>query len=353
MDKYIGLDMDSNKTVACVLQSGKKDVFRTIGPDIASLRAFLLEQQKDGSRTHAVFEISGMAGFIYDSIADCCTSVTVANPSKMTWIYRTARKTDRIDSRKMAVLLSIGEIPAVHMPSQEVRQWRQCILHRRNIVGRITSTKNRIKSLLKGKGYVKAGHLGSWWKKTNRLWMRELVCEDAMWCMALVNMLDELEMHEVQLDRVTDGLDKYLAKKPGAKLLMSIPGIGPRTAEAILAYTDDISRFKTSRKYRSYFGLVPKIDQSGSTVRMGHISKQGPSVVRWLLCESCWKAIYKSKAFREFFDRVCNGDSRRRKIAMVAVCRKMVCVMRAMLITGEFYNEKLAAGVCNDASEAA
>jgi transposase len=182
--------------------------------------------------------------------------------------------------------------------------------------------------------------------------MKQLSSAGEMWCMAMGNMLDELEIHERHLLRATEQLDKYLEKQPGAKLLMSIPGIGPRTAEAVLAYTDDITRFKTSRKYRSYFCLVPKIDQSGNNLRMGHISKQGPSVVRWLLCESCWKAVRKSSALKKFFERVCNGDKRRKKIAMVAVCRKMLCIMRAMMITGELYNEELAAGVC-DVNEAA
>ena len=119
MNKYIGFDIDSKKTVCCVLEAGKKDRFATIGPDSRSMSKFLKAEKRDGYRVELVFEISGQAGFIYDSLIDCVDDIKVANPSKMTWIYRTAKKNDRIDARKMAVLLSIGEIPEVYICHQK------------------------------------------------------------------------------------------------------------------------------------------------------------------------------------------------------------------------------------------
>ena len=122
---------------------------------------------------------------------------------------------------------------------------------------------------------------------------------------------------------------------------MTIPGIGPRTTEAVLAYTDEIERFSRGRKYCAYFGMTPKLDESGSTRRLGHISKQGPSVVRWLIVESAWRAIKKSPSLMEFYEQVRHGQDKRKKIAIVATARKLLSVMRAMLITGEVFNEKL------------
>ena len=75
--------------------------------------------------------------------------------------------------------------------------------------------------------------------------------------------------------------------------------------------------------------------------RSGHISKRGPSVVRWLIVESGWRVVRCSPAMREFFDRVQHGQKTRKKIAIVAVARKLLSIMRAMLITGEVYNEKM------------
>jgi transposase len=345
MSKYIGFDIDDKKTVVCVVERGKKDVYETIGSDIESMRRFLKKQRRAGGRIELAFEISGQAGFIYDSLIDCVDQINVVNPSKMTWIYKTSKKNDRVDARKMAVLLSIGELPTVHMPNREVRQWRQMILHRRTIIHGRTRIKNRIRALLKSEGFRRPEHGGGWWKKINRLWMRRLCREHIeqahLWAVQLGNLLDELDMLEGQLTRVTTYLDTYLARHPGGRLLMSIKGVGPRTSEAILAYTDDIRRFGDSKTYCSYFGMTPRLDESGSCRRLGHISKEGPSVVRWVLIESSWKVIRYSPALRRFYERVCAGQANRKKIAIVAVGRKLLSIMRAMMVSGELFNERL------------
>jgi transposase len=353
MEKYIGMDIDNKKIICCIVQQGKKDRYMTIRPSIGAMKGLLRQEKAAGSQVHLVFEISGQAGHIYDSLIDSADSITVANPSKMTWIYRTAKKNDRLDARKMAVLLSIGEVPSVHMPGREVRQWRQMILHRSKIVTGVTEVKNRIRALLKSVGFSHPWDKGSWWKKSNRFWMRCLVgdgrvnCCD-LWRVQLDNLLEELFTLEKQLRRVTEYLDKYLSGKRESELLLSIPGVGPRTAEAVLAYTDNLNRFDNYKQYCSYFGVTPKLDESGSTRRLGHISKQGPSVVRWVLCESSWKVIRKSGALRQFYERVKAGQDCRKKIAIVAVCRKLLCIMRAMLRDNEKFNEELAGRMCRD-----
>ncbi len=356
MEKYIGMDIDNKKIICCVVQQGKKDIYRTIKPTVPAMKAFITEHKTQGCKIHLVFEISGQAGYIYDSLIDCADSITVANPSKMTWIYRTAKKNDRLDARKMAVLLSIAEVPSVYMPSKEVRQWRQAILHRRNIVTKVTQTKNRIRALLKSVGFSHPWDKGGWWKKSNRFWMWTLVNDGRMsswglWRMQLGHLLEQLCTLENQLHHLTEYLDSYLSQKHEADLLMSIPGVGPRTTEAVLAYTDNLNRFDNYKQYCSYFGLTPKLDESGSTRRLGHISKHGPSVVRWVLCESSWKVIRKSKALKDFYERVKNGQDCRKKIAIVAVCRKLLCIVRAMLRDNEKFNEALAGRICRDGKQ--
>ena len=346
MDKYIGFDIDSKKVSVCVVESGKQDYYATIGPDIGSMRKFLLSQKKEGCRLHLAYEVSGYSGYIHDQLCECVDRIAVANPIKTTWMYRTAKKTDRIDARKLAVLLSIGELPTVHVPNKEVRGWRQTILHRRNIVKDVCQVKNRIRAVMKSAGYFKAGNKGGWWKRVNILWMRQMSTGTELWRMQLGQLMDEYEFHNKQLEKVTRYLDGYLKSKPGGALLMSIGGIGPRTAEAVLAYTDGVERFGCSRQYSSYFGVVPKLDESGSSRRVGHITKHGPSVVRWLLCEAAWKSIRKSAALKCFYERVMNGDIKRKKIAIVAVCRKLLAIMRAMLTTGELFNERLVSREC-------
>ena len=96
MDKYIGFDIDDKKTVACIVQNGKKDIYDTIPTDVAKLRAWLEYQRKPGDKLNLTFEVSGQAGWLYDELVDLVDTLTVSNPSKMTWIFRTAKKTDRI-----------------------------------------------------------------------------------------------------------------------------------------------------------------------------------------------------------------------------------------------------------------
>ena len=351
MSKYIGFDVDSKKTVACVVQEGKKDRYTTFETDIEQMQNFLKQQSKDTERLHLTFEVSGQSGYIHDSLLNSVDTIAVGNPAKMTWIYRTAKKTDRIDARKQAVLLSIGEIPKVHMPKKRVRQWRAAIQHRRKIVSSITQVKNRIRALLKSVGINKPVVTKNWWTKANHNWMRQLSDQptetiQSAWQLTLADMLDQLELFQLQLKQRTKYLDQYLQTQSAAKLIMTIPGVGPRTAEAVLAYTDDIKRFSKNKRYCAYFGLTPRLDESGTTRRLGHISKQGPSVVRWLIVEAAWQVVKKSPSLKIFFERVMAGQKNRKKIAIIAVARKLLTIIRAMLITGELFNEQLISKYC-------
>src|SRR5262249_181384 len=124
---------------------------------------------------------------------------------------------------------------------------------------------------------------------------------------------------------------------PAVMLLQTIPGVGPRTAEAFVAYVDDIHRFGRTSQLGVYFGLVPCQDASANTNRLGHITAEGPATGRKLLCESAWQAIRHSPKSRSWFDRIGGADPDRRKIAIVAVARKLSVVMGAMLRSGEVW----------------
>jgi len=356
MDKYIGMDVDDKKIVACGMRQDGSEAYETLGPTVEAMRAYVRRQQEEGVRVHLAFEISGQAGYLHDALVDEVASVQVANPTQATWIYRTPKKNDRLDARKLALLMRFGELPRVHMPAKEGRQWRAMIGHRAKRVHQQTRAKNRIRAVLKEQGIRRPAYKGGWWNQANRAWMASLAqggdWMEESWRFRLGQWLGELRMVEGQIAQVTRRLDAYLARHPGGALLQTAPGIGPRTAEALLAYTDDVERFRTAKQYCGYFGVTPKLDESGSTRRLGHISKQGPAVARWLLCESAWRAIRYSAGLRAFFDRVTAGQTGRRKIAIVAVARKLLCIVRAMLRSGEAFNEALVRKVVRQ-SEAA
>lgn len=346
MDKYIGMDMDSKKIAVCVIDPDGREEYATLPATLEAVGDFLLRQRADGGRLHLAYEISGQAGWWYDHVAPLVERVCVCNPSAMTWIYRTDKKTDHLDARKMAVLLRIGELPTVHMPDAAIRQWRRMILYRQELLRKQTRAKNQIIALLKSQGHCRPLYRGSWWKCANREWMVSLASAasepaNGLWRMTLLGLLEELSLLEKQSQQITACLDERLSACPEAGLLLSIPGVGRRTAEAVLAYTEDIRRFRSGKQYGSYFGLTPKLDQSGSCRRLGHISKHGPSVARCLLVESAWQVIRYSPSLRRFYDRVLGGQRQRRKIAIVAVARKLTEIIRAMLLSGQRFEELL------------
>ena len=142
--------------------------------------------------------------------------------------------------------------------------------------------------------------------------------------------------------RVTKELDRRADAHPGVALLRTIPGVGPRTAEAFVAYVayvDDVRRFARTRQVGCYLGLVPCQDSSAGRARLGHITGEGPATVRMLLCEAAWQAVRRSPSMKAFFERVTHGEPGRKKIALVAAAHKLARAMAAMLRTGEAWRE--------------
>ena len=115
--------------------------------------------------------------------------------------------------------------------------------------------------------------------------------------------------------------------------------MGVRTAEAVAAFVDDPDRFPTAKAVGRYFGLVPCQDQSGDRNRLGHITREGPAVVRQLLAEAAWQARRRSPTVRAYFERAQRGDPQRKKIALVATAHYLVRVMWAMLKRGTLWQE--------------
>ena len=137
--------------------------------------------------------------------------------------------------------------------------------------------------------------------------------------------------------RIEKVLGKVAVSHPGVGLMMTIPGVGIRTAEAVMAYIDDPARFGSIKAVGCYFGMVPCQDSSAEKNRFGHITHDGPSTVRRLVTEAAWQAVRRSPEIRGFFVRIQKGDPDRKKIAIVATAHYLLRVMLAMLKSGEVW----------------
>src|SRR5207248_9621291 len=123
----------------------------------------------------------------------------------------------------------------------------------------------------------------------------------------------EIEVLVAQVKRVEQELNRHARTSPSVAQLRTIPGVGPRTAEAVVAFLDDPHRFPNAKAVGRYFGLVPSQDQSGDRNRLGHITARGAPIVRQLLAEAAWQAIRRSPRVRPFYERTRREDSQRQK----------------------------------------
>jgi transposase len=256
-------------------------------------------------------------------------------------IFRSKDKNDRKDAERLAKLLYLGEAPAVHIPSAEVRTWRELITCRSRVIAQRTRAQNAVRALLLGAGVVPPRRPALWTKKGLE-WLRPLELPTASQQLRRDLLLEEIAALTHQVRRIEHELNHEAGRSPAVARLRSIPGVGARTAEAVAAFIDDPQRFPDAQAVGRYFGLVPSQDQSGERNRLGPITREGPAVVRPLVAEATWQALRRSPTVRASFERVRRGDPQRKKIALVATAHSLVRVMWALLKRGTTCEEGLA-----------
>jgi transposase len=212
------------------------------------------------------------------------------------------------------------------------------IVYRHKLTNKRVGVKNQIRALLRGSGIVAPAGKRMWSGKGMK-WLKEQKLDEPD-ALRRDMAAEELEEINARIRRVEKELDKRAHAHPGITLLKTIPGVGVRTAEAMAAYLDDVTRFGRNKKVGSYLGLVPCQDSSAGRDRLGHITRDGPAVVRKLLCEASWQGIRRGGSIKSFFDRVMDNDPDRKKIALVATAHHLARVMAAMLRSGEAWRER-------------
>jgi hypothetical protein len=189
----------------------------------------------------------------------------------------------------------MNELKAVHMPSETHREFRSLVKYRKTLDHRINKMKCTIRAWFVNHGISidagdKAWHTGrelinSFRKllvecESNELWKGELDIE-----------LTQLDALTTQLDIVVKKLETIGKNDPRIQRIRTIPGVGPRTAEILVACIDNPHRFTNGRQVSAYFGLVPRQYQSGETDRNGRITKRGNTLARTILVESAWASL--------------------------------------------------------------
>ena len=331
--RILAVDLGKQNSVCCLYSvDDGQAAYRTIRTNAGQLHDLLVETSPD----RVVIEIGASAGWVHDLVAAMEIEIEVANPCHEAWRWRNVRsKTDRKDALKLARLSALHQLPTVHMPSPETRQWRELIQYRNSLVKRSTAIKNSIRAMLTRRGLqMAAGKSG--WTKTSLSLLHEMsmVDDDQPWRCSLAEDLLQLDQVLQSIRRVEDRLARLAQQDRRVKLLETVPGVGPRLAEAVVAVIDDPHRFRRGRQVASYVGLTPRQFQSGAMDRQGRISGQGHRLLRSLLVQVAWIGHRYNPWVRDVYERVRRGSDARKKIAIIAVARRLLIRLWAMLRDG-------------------
>src|SRR5256884_7395973 len=227
------------------------------------------------------------------------------------------QKFDREDARLLLRLLRENNFPQIWVPGPENRDLRQLLWHRHRLVQMRTRIMNQLQALAMNEGYR--------WKKKlfseqGRAQLEKLAL--APWAsrrrQELLELLDRMNPTIAEL---TAAVEREARKRPEAVRLMTHPGVGPLTALAYVLIIGTPTRFQRGKQIGSYLGLIPCEDSSGGHQRLGHISKQGNSLLRFLLVEAAQATVRLDSEWRRRFLYL--ATRRERRIAKVAMARRL------------------------------
>jgi len=243
------------------------------------------------------------------------------------------QKTDRQDAQLILQLMIEDRFPQIWVPSWENRDLRQLLWHRHRTVQTRTRIMNQLQALAlneglrckkrlwreRGRQQLESFRLGPWANRRRR---------------DLLELLDRLNPTIAEL---TQAIEQEAEKCPAAQRLRTHPGVGALTALAFVLIIGEADRFHCGKQVASYLGLVPLEDSSGNRRRLGHITKQGSSILRFLLVEAAQVTVRSLPEWRSKYFHL--AMRRGRKIAKVAMARRLAVCLYWMWRKGWNYEQ--------------
>jgi transposase len=274
-----------------------------------------------------VFEACLLAGWVHELCRELGVPGKVGNTASEAWKFKhTKRKTDQDDALRLAELEALGRLPTVVRPDQQTRQGRQLIAYRQTLGGRRVAAQNRRRALRVGRG-LPAPRGAAAWSASGR---REVAGHakplaeggpDELWRGLLELALTDYRQVRPLLDQAEVRLDQLAKASAAVRLLATVPGVGPRPAEAVVARLHRPERFASGKQVSADGGLVPRPYQSGETDRRGRITRRGPARLRKLLVECAWVMLRYNRWARPVYLRLSRGKARKKQ-ALVALARQ-------------------------------
>jgi transposase len=329
----LAIDLGKFNSMCCFFDPDSQEKrFQVVPTDRDYLRSYLSAQAVD----LVVFEACGPSGWLHDLCQELGFRTLVCSTNEEAWQWKNVkRKTDKDDAFKLAQMANLKSLKPVHIPSPKMREYRTLVKHRKSLDQRINRLKNSIRSLFVNHG-IQIDHGKRAWctgrKRINSFRKQINQCgAEEFWKAQLDHDLSQLDFIAKQLNAVDAKLEELAKENPHVQRLMTIPGVGRKTAEVLVAAIDDPHRFNNARAVSSYIGLVPKQYQSGKTDRHGRITKRGSRLLRTMLVECAWVSLRYNAWAKEVYDRIHGGQKSRRKKAGIALARKLAVVAWAMM----------------------
>src|SRR2546423_15137774 len=270
-----------------------------------------------GQKVRVGMEASGHARWFERLLAELQFELWIGDAAEIRTKRVRKQKTDRQDARLILQLMLKDDFPQIWVPSWENRDLRQLLWHRHRMVQVRTRIMNQLQALALNEGLRCKKRL---WREHGRRQLESFRL--APWASRrrrdLLELLDRLNPTIAELSQA---IEQEAEKCPEAQRLMTHPGVGPLTAWAFVLIIGKAERFQCGKQISAYLGLVPLEDSSGERRRLGHITKQGNSLLRFLLVEA---AQATTRTIPEWRSKHIHLTMRRgRKIAKVAMARKL------------------------------
>ena len=261
--------------------------------------------------------------------------VVLAHPSKLRVIAESTRKSDKLDAQVLAEFSALDMIPEAWRPTPRVQEHRALVRQRNYVRKRMASVKTKIRNVIANYNADVAGLFSS----KGRSYLSQLTLSDSdRFVVGL--LLEELDQHGARLALVDKMLRDFagqgsIAEKEAREVLKSIPCVGDVTVDIVLAEVGDVRRFSSQRKATAYAGLAPGIRESAGKRKELGITKTGSKLLRWALVEAAWRLVGRTRRWGLLYHRL--RDRCGAKKAIVAVARRLWCVMVSMMHKGERY----------------
>ena len=335
--KYVGVDLHKHVIVLCVV------VLVRGRPKVAARRRFECRDTRgirayfEGLRRfQVVVEATAAYEWFFQLIEDRADRLVLAHPKKLRVIAESTRKSDKIDAEVLGVFLARDMVPEAWRPTPRVRQHRVLVRHRCWLQRRISSLKSKVRSTL---GHYNAD-VPDLFTQGGQAYLAGLKLSAAD-RFAVEAMLQQWELFQRQRFAADQQLAEFAAAAPLAEcearaILDSIPQIGPVTIDVVLSELGDWRRFRSQSAVARFAGLDPGFRQSDRKRLELHISKEGSRLLRWALIQAAWRLVGHSRLWRYRFERLESNTGSKKK-AIVGVARRLLCVMFAMLQSGQPY----------------